>query len=269
MSKGAMATRSIRFALMLSGFAGLALACGFFVQAPSVTSLWPLPAGRLSNIFVASILAAAAAPVIWIGLCGEARALAGGAFNFAVTYAGIALLSLLGARGPGPPELARFGAAAGGTALLCAAIFVWSGRIPFSTQRPTPLPVRLSFGFFAAILAAVGSTLVLKRSHVFPWPISEETSVIYGWVFLGAMCYFVYGLIVPVWRNAQGPLLGFLAYDLVLIVPYVEHFRTVRADLRLNLAVYVAVIVYSAVLAAYYLFVHRETRFQGAGGRCG
>jgi hypothetical protein len=52
--------------------------------------------------------------------------------------------------------------------------------------------------------------------------------------------------------------MGFLAYDVVLIVPFMQHFQTVRPDLWTNLVAYVAVLVYSAALAAYYLFVRRE-----------
>jgi hypothetical protein len=48
----------------------------------------------------------------------------------------------------------------------------------------------------------------------------------------------------------------------VLIGPCLAFFRTVKADLRLNL-ILTAVIVYSALLAIYYLFVRRETRFSG------
>ncbi|MEA3155438.1 MAG: hypothetical protein QOK44_3027, partial [Betaproteobacteria bacterium] len=57
-------------------------------------------------------------------------------------------------------------------------------------------------------------------------------------------------------------LLGFLAYDLVLIVPFIQHFKTVRPDLWINLVIYVAVIAYSGGLAMYYLFLKRETRLR-------
>ena len=54
--------------------------------------------------------------------------------------------------------------------------------------------------------------------------------------------------------------MGFLAYDLVLIAPFLMHFATVDPVLRNNLVVYVTVLVYSGGLAAYYLFVERRTR---------
>ena len=84
--------------------------------------------------------------------------------------------------------------------------------------------------------------------------------MLYGWIFLGAACYFLYALARPNWANAQGQLLGFLAYDLVLIVPFCKHFATVDASLRINLIVYTAVLVYSGLLAVFYLMLNRSTR---------
>ena len=48
----------------------------------------------------------------------------------------------------------------------------------------------------------------------------------------------------------------------MLIAPFVQHFQAVRDDLRFNLVVYVAVIIYSGALALYYLFWNSETRIQ-------
>jgi hypothetical protein len=55
-------------------------------------------------------------------------------------------------------------------------------------------------------------------------------------------------------------LLGFLAYDLVLIGPFLQHFSTVRPEMRLSLVLYTAVVVYSGLLAIYFLFLHPPTR---------
>jgi hypothetical protein len=68
-------------------------------------------------------------------------------------------------------------------------------------------------------------------------------------MFLGAALYIVYGLIRPVWANAAGQLLGFLAYDLVLIMPFVQRLPTVAPEHRMGLIVYAAVVVYSALIA--------------------
>jgi hypothetical protein len=45
--------------------------------------------------------------------------------------------------------------------------------------------------------------------------------IIYGWMCLGAAAYLGYVVLRPKWQNACGQLAGFLAYDLVLFVPFV------------------------------------------------
>jgi len=62
----------MRAALTPATLVLFALVSGFLVQAPWATGLWPWPAKPLSYIFIASILAAIAVPVLWIALTGEA-----------------------------------------------------------------------------------------------------------------------------------------------------------------------------------------------------
>jgi hypothetical protein len=52
--------------------------------------------------------------------------------------------------------------------------------------------------------------------------------------------------------------LGFLAYDLVLIIPFLQHFANVRPEMLLSLTIYTAVVSYSGLL----LFVHPPTRLK-------
>jgi hypothetical protein len=66
-------------------------------------------------------------------------------------------------------------------------------------------------------------------------------------------------------HNAAGQLAGFLAYDLVLIVPFLQRLPNVPADQRLGMYIYTTVVIYSGLLAIYYLFIHPETRVWKAG----
>ncbi|MEZ4768041.1 MAG: hypothetical protein R2844_06385 [Caldilineales bacterium] len=256
----------LRYLLVALGAAGLLGAVAFFAQAPWITGLWPWPSyGRLSSIFVASILAAAAAPVLWIGLSGELAAITGGALNFLVTYGGMAAY----AAGVYLADTSRrpillFTVFCIAAAALCLALLLWARRLAFRDVRPTPRAVRVSFAVFIVVLLLAGGSLVLKTQRIFPWSLSVQQSVLYGWIFVGAAFYFLYGVIRPVWGNAVGQLLGFLAYDLVLIVPFLRHFATVSPELRINLTVYTAVLIYSGLLAMYFLFVYRSTRFRAA-----
>jgi hypothetical protein len=120
--------------------------------------------------------------------------------------------------------------------------------------------VRISFGIFIASLFLAGGALIF-RAPIFPWLLNPDTSVVFGCIFLGDAFYFLYGLLRPRWHNAMGQLLSFLAYDLVLIVPYLKLFQTVKPEHLLNLGVYVAVLLYSGAIAVYYLFIHPKTRF--------
>jgi hypothetical protein len=256
--------RFIRSTLIFSGILALLVALGFFLQASWAVRIWPLPASRLSNIFIASILAAIAAPVLWIGIVRETRTMAGGALNLGVTYAGFAFSAFQFYRASRQLPLLLFSLASLVVALFCIGLILYSSRFRFHDTRPIPLPVRLAFGLFTVLLLFTGSALVLRRPNIFPWPLSPETSVLYGWIFLGAMCYFLYALIFPYWGNACGQLLGFLAYDLVLIAPFLAHFNSVQPQMLLSLQIYTSVVVFSGLVALYYLFVHPTTRLFSA-----
>ncbi len=253
--------KAFRWSLVLVGSAAIVFALGFFLQMNWATQIWPLPSGRLSNIFISSILAAIGAPVVWIGLIGEKRAMAGGAINLLVTNAGFAA-STLGIYNRDPhPGLLIFIVISIVMVVLCAFLVVYSQRAQFSDTRPIPILLWISFIVFAALLLLTAIALIARRPNTFPWPLSAENSVMYGWIFLGAMCYFLYALIFPASSNVRGQLLGFLAYDIVLIVPFVAHFQTVAPEMMTSLIIYTCVVSYSGLLAIYFLFLHPSTRF--------
>jgi len=254
--------KPLRIALLIAGLSALAFAVGFFMQAPWATAIWPVPSARLSNIFVSSILAAIGTPVVWIALSGELRAMAGGAINLALANGAIAVAAFVFYQRGGPPALLPFAIFAAVLVALTAGLLIYSQRCKFSETQPTPALVRISFVGFAVTLLLTGGALMMVRPNIFPWPLSPENSIFYGGIFIGAMCYFLYGLIYPLWANAKGQLLGFLAYDLVLIVPFIQHFKTVRPDMQLSLTIYTPVVSYSGLLAIYFLFLHPPTRLR-------
>ena len=247
----------IRSVLIVLGLVVLVLALGFYIQSAWAIWMWPWPDGRLSYSFVASILAATAVPVIWIGISGELSALASGALDLTLTYAGIGIY-LFAFYGDAAvlPYAIGCGIAFG----FNLAIYLFSRRISTRDPRATPRLLRLIFIFFVIVLVLVSAALLLQAPHVFPWPLKPGTSVLIGCVFLGAAVYFLHGVIFPRWSNACGQLLGFLAYDMVLLWRYLAHFSSVKPEHLLSLIVYVAVLVFSAVVAIYFLFIHPATR---------
>jgi hypothetical protein len=252
---------ALRIGYILAALASLVLAVGFIDGAAWALDLWPWPDSRLSYIFLASILAAIALPVLWIAVTGELAAIQAGAADLAITYGGISayLIALLG--DPGQPELGPFVVAFAVAFFAMLVTFARSRRIPWRDPRPMPTRVRYSFAAFAVILTGAGTALVFQ-ADIFPWPLGSESSVAFGFIYLGAAAYFVWGFLHPRWPNAAGQLVGFLAYDLVLIGPFVDHFDVAEGGQLTSLVIYTAFVVYSGSLAAYYLLIHPETRFR-------
>lgn len=238
-----------RVLIVVAGLAALIAAAGFLFGWRPVVRVWPFLGYGLTPAFLASILAAIAVPNIWIGLSGEFAALRGGAANLVVAAGGGAAYAVSQIWGDPVGRVQTFAIVLLATAMVALLLLVLAQRVAWLDDRPTPIPVRVAFGIFALGLLAVGTMLGLGYD-VFPWPLDYETSVIYGLVFLGSAVYFAYGLQRPVWGNAKGQLLGFLAYDLVLIVPFIRLWLAVPS---LSLAIYLAVIAASALLAIWYL----------------
>jgi hypothetical protein len=252
----------LRYATVLGGLVILTLALGFIFQLPFAVNLWPWPDGRYSYLFIGSILAAVSAAAFWIGWTGEFGAFPAGSLNIFVIAVTTSVYFFQLARN-GRPELIPLGIAGLLSAIVSGAAFMWSRRLPLADSRPTPMLVRVSFGIFVASLIFAGSALIF-RAPIFPWKLNPDSSVIFGCIFLGDAFYFLYGLLRPRWHNALGQLLSFLAYDLVLIVPFLSLFKTVQPDHLINLIVYMAVLIYSGAIALYFLFINPRTRI-GSG----
>lgn len=264
----ASSSGAIRALFVVGGMVFLVLTAGFFLQMGWAKALWPWPAGRLSYIFISSITAAIAAPMIWIGLTGEFGAARGGAVNLGITAAGTAAYLFVLYGREGELQILISAVAAAFFLAVNVGIFRWSSRQSIRDRRVMPGLVRASFGLFTVVLLLVSGLLVLQAPVVFPWPLQPEASVIFGFIFLGAASYFAIALRSPRWHSARGQLIGFLAYDLILIGPFLAHFGTVEPAHRLSLILYVTVLVYSGAIAVYYLFVNEETRaWQVESGR--
>jgi hypothetical protein len=246
--------------VLLSAFVALALilGIGFYFQFPWATGLWPWADSYLSYIFLSSYVIAIGGGILWVLLSSSLGAAKGGLINLGVATAGMAAY--------------LFSTTSANRAVLPLAVFCLVGLLSFSVffwlirrsapedRRATPPVVRIAFFVFTVALIATGLALIARAPTIFPWALRPESSVMFGWAFLGAACYFFYGLLDPRWDNAGGQLLGFLGYDLVLIVPFLRHFGNVQPGHALSLITYVIVILFSGGLAVYYLFLDPSTR---------
>lgn len=184
--------RRVRVAFVLAGVLSLVLTAGFFARVSWATTLWPWPAAPLSFVFIASILAAIAIPVLWIAVSGEIAAAQAGSIDLAVMYGGMFVYVLTRLGRPGQPELWPYVIVFGVACVGSSVAFVWSRRIAWRDQRPMPGLVRGSFAAFAVMLVAAGTALIV-HSAIFPWRLTSESSVMFGLVYLGAAVYFIYG----------------------------------------------------------------------------
>ena len=251
--------KMIRTLLLIGGLVVLMLAFGFVFRVPLVLSLWPWEDGRYSYLFIGSILAAVSAAMLWIGWTGELGVLSAGSLN--VLVIGVtASTYFFNLTSQGRSDMFIFGLISILIALASGVTFFWSRRLPLTDARPTPGLVRVSFGIFIVSLFLASGALIM-RLPVFPWDLNADSSVIFGCIFFGDAFYFLYGLFHPRWVNAFGQLLSFLVYDLILIIPFVLLFDTVKPDRMFSLMVYTVVLIYSGGLAIYYLLINPQTRF--------
>jgi hypothetical protein len=120
------------------------------------------------------------------------------------------------------------------------------------TRRP-PRPVIASCWVFAAALFLGGVMLAMRYPYVFPWPLSPDTSSLYGWMFFALSANYAY----VAWRGTRSDavvsLIAFLVYDLILIGPFIAHFGAVQAAHLPSLVIYTAVLIYSSALSLWYL----------------
>ena len=254
----------MRVAFVPASVLTLILSGGFFADLPWATTLWPWSASPLSYVFIASILAAIAIPLLWIAVAGELAAVRAGALDLIVMYGGMFVYTLTRLGGPGQPRLWPYVAVFGFACASSAAALVATRGIAWGDVRPMPAPVRISFAVFVAILVPVALVL-LVHADIFPWRLGPETSAMFGFAYLGAAVYFTCGVLAPRWANAAGQLAGFLVYDLILLAPFFDHFKAVHGGRLTSLVIYVALLLYSGGLGTYYLFLAPETRMRLGG----
>ena len=228
----------------------LLLALGFSFNMAWVSPFWPWPDGRLSFLFVGSVLGALGAGSLYVAATREFRAAIGGGITFAVAGVAVCLYLLWF----GPSSVAGiYPLAFGAMALIGLLVVVTSlGAASDETRRP-PITVIVSCWLFAAALLIAAVMLVLRYPHVFPWPLSPDTSSLYGWMFFALSANYAYVAWHGTRADAAVSLIAFLVYDLILIGPFVAHFGAVKPEHLPSLVIYVAVLVYSAVLSVVYL----------------
>lgn len=239
----------------------LAFAVAFVFQIRPMIEVWPFAGTTpMSNIFIGSIIGAAAASTAWCVFASSERALAGIALDYVAMLVPFGFLLITGTAGGSGPVFAAL-------AIVCVAGAAFGGLLlrraltrPWLDPRPMPRLVRAAFAGFIGALVVVGGLLVVKVPNILPWTVTPELSTLFGIMFLGAAAYFTFALVEPRWENAGGQLAGFLAYDIVLIIPFLQRLPTIDDQLRLNLVIYTMVLIVSGGLALWFLVIDARTR---------
>lgn len=252
--------KAFRIAAGVYAAVALLLVVGFGFQLEWATRLWPWPEGRLTYVFISSILAVVAASIAtWVYTDEPAEGQALSLVTFVAAAAGAVQFARVYRRDD-ESQLLTASIVFALAALVSAAIAMWSFRHSFRDTIPTPKFLRWTFAGYVVALIITGVAMIAKADTIFPWPLNPDSSVLFGWVFLGAALYFLHAVLVPYRNNARGQLAGFLAYDLVLIVPFLRHFADVADDHFLSLLTYTAVVIFSGAVAVYYLFFEPRLR---------
>ena len=241
---------SVRAGFLIVGALMLVLALGFSFNMPWASPFWPWPDGRLSLLFVGSVLGALGAGSVYVGATLELRAAIGGGITFLISGVTFCLYLLWFAPGAvaGIYPLACGALAVAGVLVVATSLSAAAGE----TRRP-PSPVIASCWVFAAALFLGGVMLVLRYPYVFPWPLSPDTSSLYGWMFFALSANYAF----VAWRgmrsDAAVSLIAFLVYDVILIGPFIGHFGAVQAAHLPSHVIYTAVLIYSGALSIGYL----------------
>lgn len=253
---------AIRLVLVALGVATVGIAYAFLRGVPEIVSIWPYPQTYgLSSIFIASMFAAIGAPIIWIGLSGDLAAIRSGAINIMVVAGGLGAQAVWKITdGENSPRLLAFAIAALSLTAVTAVLILLTRNQRWLDPRPTPWLARSAFALFAFVLLIAGGLLV-QRIQIFPWVLTRDNAIAYGIIFLGSAAYFMHAIVEPVWSNARGQLLGFLAYDAILLLPYARLWPSTSGDQQLGLAIYLGVIALSGVVAIWFLFFNPIWKF--------
>ena len=256
-------------------------AIGFYRGWDLITSLWAMPDQTMSLRFMSSYIAAFAASLLWVGITGELAALAAIAVTIVVGGSSLlayaVMLSIDNRAASHLPVVLFF------VVLIAAgvALFRATRSLPELASERQSRGVRLTFSLFIILLIIAATRCLVRDEAVFPWDVHPSWSTQIGLALFASAVYFGYGLFRGTWAFAGGQLAGFLAYDLVLALPYGRMVTdrtseisgysmygaattTVNTVNEQALATVIAVISSSAVIAIWYLVINRSTRITAA-----
>jgi len=257
----------IRASLLTLSLGLLLVGFGFWLRADWALALWPWPDGPLSYLFIASIVLAEGATLAWTAATLKLHAARGGALGFAAMNFGIAGYTFWLYSQRHEFLLLNWAIVCSSLGIGSILLFLIGGKYPRFNNLPSPLIVRQSFLVFAVALFIATAMLLARAPVVFPWPLNQDSSTMFGFLFLVSAVYFFDGWLRPSLANFYGQLIGFLVYDIVLITPYLRHWEKATGGFRISLVIYLIVLFWSAALAIWFLWKYRVRPRPSLGGQ--
>lgn len=196
---------------------------GMFFLLLGMLLVWgtpKFPAFWLNSYLVGTTFIAYAIPTLWIGATQSYKALVGGGLSALVTFGGAGLYLLkLSLQTTG---LFRAGEFCLYVAILALWFFFLGLRVHKRKTDRLPLTTQWLLGIILTVSLLEGLYLVVPLPGHFPWLLTPELSVLYGWILIGGSLFFGWSLVMPIWENGYPLLYGLLVYDAFLIGPYLN-----------------------------------------------
>lgn len=256
-----------KLGFVADGMLFLVLALGFAFQIPWVTLIWDWSDDPMTGIFLTALLASYSAGSLLLAWLEEWRAAIGGAIALVIGFGGFAITAAAIALTGGGTDLIIHAAVMAVIAAIAVgtAFTGLSGRA--DAPRPLPRGLRYTYLALAPLMVLIGVQLLLHIPAILPWPLTWQTSMLLGWILIGFSANYAYVALRGDWAAGQVLLFGFLVYDIAFIVPLLQHAGdVVGEDFWISQVINVCVVVFSALLAVYYLFLNRQTRLGTAAG---
>lgn len=239
----------------------LVYALALFFQIQFAADLWVWPKSpELGLAFAGAWMAGGLFPLIWSGLRGQFAPLRSLALAGIAASGGSAVLLISKHTVAGNERYLPFGLLFLMAFLVIIYIFIKSRQVPASGDNAVSPVIRWVFLLFTCLLLYFGIALLMDTPNIFPIALSTDMGAMYGCFFLGSSAYYFYGFLKPTRFWTVGPMLSFLVYDLLLIPPYVKYAAVVPAQFQTSLAIYLSVLISSALFCGFYLFVDPRSR---------
>ncbi len=207
----------VRWIVFIIGLFFLFLGMMFLLGTPKMPTFW------INGYLMGVLLTTYAIPTLWISVTKTYRVLAGGGLAALITFGGVSIYLLrLSLQMTGILELGEY-------CLSFAVLSLWflflGWKLPKRKSLRLPFTTQLLFALILTTLIMKGIFLVIPLPGFFPWLLTPQLSVIYGWFLIGSCFFIAWSLFSPIWENAYPLLYAILVYDALMIGPYLSLLR--------------------------------------------